>query len=64
MSCHSGGDSYSKYSRIMPGPQQAPTLSWTGEATYTIDGVDPDAGSNNTVFEFRVNFIDVNFEIL
>ncbi|MFW8602369.1 choice-of-anchor Q domain-containing protein [Desulfobacterota bacterium M19] len=39
---------------------QAPVLSWTGEAGYTTDGVSPDIGGNGASFVFRVSYIDSN----
>jgi len=36
----------------------APTLSWTGEANYISDGLDPETGYPNTDFVYRVNYTD------
>jgi len=35
-----------------------PTLSWTGEANYTSDGLDPETGYPNTDFVYRVKYTD------
>ncbi len=37
-----------------------PTLDWTGEAGFVIDGVAPDSGPGGTSFEFRVKYTDGN----
>jgi len=37
-----------------------PVLSWTGEAEYISDGVDPESGDSKTEFEFRVEYSDQN----
>lgn len=39
---------------------QAPTLSWTGESSYLVDGVQPDQGEQVDLFEFRVRYSDPN----
>jgi len=36
----------------------APTLSWTGEANYISDGLDPETGYPNTDFVYRVKYTD------
>jgi hypothetical protein len=36
----------------------APTLSWTGEANYTSDGLDPETGYPSTHFVYRVKYTD------
>lgn len=39
----------------------APDLNWTGELGFVTDGVSPDTGPENCrVFEFRVNYTDLN----
>ncbi|OGR01507.1 MAG: hypothetical protein A2511_02610 [Deltaproteobacteria bacterium RIFOXYD12_FULL_50_9] len=38
----------------------APTLSWTAEANYTNDGVDPNLGTDGGNYIFRVNYADSN----
>ena len=39
-----------------------PTLSWTGEADFTTDGVNPDSGNDGSVFEFRIDYTDLDNE--
>jgi hypothetical protein len=60
-SCHWAGGYY-KYDRTPPGPQQVPTLSWTGEANYTSDGIHPDSSPGGGYFVFRVDYTDANYE--
>ncbi|MCE5230204.1 Ig-like domain-containing protein [bacterium] len=38
----------------------APTLTWTGEANYTSDGLNPQTGSATTEFVFRVKYSDAD----
>ncbi len=57
--CHGDGQ---YYRLTTPDPPQAPTLAWTGEANYINDGANPDAVVNTSSVEFRVSYIDVNFE--
>jgi hypothetical protein len=38
----------------------APSLDWTGEANYTLDGVDPGSGVNGSNFTFRVEYTDTD----
>jgi len=35
-----------------------PTLSWTGETDYTLDGLNPESGYPNTDFVYRVKYRD------
>jgi hypothetical protein len=42
------------------GPNFAPTLSWTGDAGYDTEGVDPDKGAPGTTFNFKVLYRDAN----
>jgi immune inhibitor A len=35
-----------------------PSLSWTGEAGYTADGVSPEKGETTSTFTFRVSYAD------
>jgi len=37
-----------------------PTISWTGEIGYESDGVSPDTGYSNSVFEYRVMYADAD----
>jgi len=39
-----------------------PTLSWTGEADYISDGLNPEAGDPNTSFIYRVEYTDQDNE--
>lgn len=39
---------------------RAPTLSWTGEAGYTADGIDPQAGNTTAAFTYRVKYSDAD----
>ena len=39
-----------------------PILTWTGEAYFISDGVNPDTGGNGSAFEFRVNYTDLDNE--
>ncbi len=39
---------------------RAPTLSWTGEAGYTADGIDPQAGNTTAAFNYRVKYTDAD----
>ena len=46
-----------RYSRYVVA-NSVPTLQWTGEAGFTLDGVEPDSGLNSAEFEFRVTYAD------
>jgi len=39
-----------------------PSLDWTGEQFFTVDGVNPDVGGNGTNFTFRVEYTDPDDE--
>jgi len=39
-------------------PNAAPVLSWTGEAGYTSDGVEPGVGNSSTTFTYKVAYQD------
>ncbi|MDH4320554.1 MAG: hypothetical protein OEV73_03555 [Desulfobulbaceae bacterium] len=58
--CHGGN---LIYHRTPPAPQSAPTLAWTGEANYTVDGVEPESAVSGTSFYFRVKYTDVNYDL-
>ncbi|MBI5343567.1 MAG: hypothetical protein HZB63_09725 [Deltaproteobacteria bacterium] len=38
----------------------APVLSWTGEANYVTDGVNPNVGGSGATFTFRVKYTDAD----
>ncbi|PWI46270.1 hypothetical protein CEE45_17665 [Candidatus Heimdallarchaeota archaeon B3_Heim] len=42
------------------GSGSAPTLDWTGEVNYSLDGVNPDSAVSGTTFEFRVEYKDTD----
>ncbi|MFC1684226.1 right-handed parallel beta-helix repeat-containing protein [Pseudomonadota bacterium] len=61
--CHWGGSGgYQKFDRTPPGPQQVPTLDWTGEADYLADGVHPNSAVGGSNFVFRIDYTDGNGE--
>ncbi len=37
-----------------------PVLSWTGEANYESDGLNPESGNTSTAFIYRVKYVDEN----
>jgi len=37
-----------------------PTLSWTGEAGYAADGIDPQSGNTTAAFTYRVKYTDAD----
>lgn len=39
-------------------PNKAPVLSWLGSVGYEADGLDPEVGTPQTVFRFRVRYAD------
>ncbi|MEW6558142.1 MAG: hypothetical protein AB1349_12470, partial [Elusimicrobiota bacterium] len=38
----------------------SPTLSWTGEANYVSDGLDPETGVSTNTYTFRVKYTDAD----
>ncbi|MEK6646311.1 MAG: FlgD immunoglobulin-like domain containing protein [Candidatus Firestonebacteria bacterium] len=38
----------------------APTLSWTGEANYTSDGINPEIGNTSSTFIYRIKYTDTD----
>ncbi|MDD5687530.1 MAG: Ig-like domain-containing protein, partial [Elusimicrobia bacterium] len=38
----------------------APTISWTGETNYTSDGINPETGTTNTSYVYRVKYADAD----
>ncbi|MEW6607269.1 MAG: fibronectin type III domain-containing protein, partial [bacterium] len=47
---------------MAPGPivRSAPTLNWTYESGYLNDGLEPEAGTIQTIFTYRVNYTDLD----
>jgi len=43
-------------------PNNAPTLTFTGETNYENDGVHPDTGRQNSNFTFRIKYTDADNE--
>ncbi len=37
-----------------------PTLSWTGETSYTTDGLHPEEGDTSTTFVYRIKYTDTD----
>jgi len=38
--------------------RELPVLTWTGEAGYETDGISPDTGVQETLFQFRITYTD------
>ena len=38
----------------------SPSISWTGEANYTSDGMNPESGDTTTTFTWRVKYTDAD----
>jgi hypothetical protein len=47
-----------KYAKWVP--NNAPTLTWTGETNYTSDGLNPETGDTSTTFVYRVKYTDAD----
>jgi len=43
-----------------PPPNNPPSLSWTGETGYQNDGLEPESGTTETSFAYRVKYTDVD----
>jgi hypothetical protein len=37
-----------------------PTLTWTGEADYLSDGLYPESGYTDTIYNYRIKYVDVD----
>ncbi len=61
--CHGSPNIYKEYRAPFQNVEQIPILSWTGEFAYTTDGVNPDNGSAESAFQFRVDYTDLNNDI-
>ncbi len=48
---------------LATGPNTAPVLTWTGEPDFVTDGLHPETGLTDTLFEYRVNYIDVDGDL-
>ena len=59
-----GKDNIYGYGRLKlpppPPPPSPPLLSWTGEANYETDGLNPEKGKVSTSFVYRVEYTDEN----
>ena len=41
-------------------PNDPPSLAWTGEANFAMDGLDPESGTTATPFSYRIAYRDSN----
>jgi parallel beta-helix repeat protein/predicted outer membrane repeat protein len=51
-----GDEDIGAYEYQVAGGDAAPVLSWTGQADYVDDGVNPDSGAGGISYEFRVDY--------
>ena len=54
IACFDATNGAVKYAKLTGNP----TLSWTGEANYATDGINPESGTRATSFNFRVQYSD------
>jgi hypothetical protein len=45
---------------VQVGTNSSPKLSWTGEANYTSDGLNPETGNTSTTFVYRIKYTDAD----
>ncbi len=45
---------------VMLVANSVPTINWTGEAGYSVDGVAPDQATGGANFVFRLNYVDAD----
>lgn len=42
--------------------QHEPELNFTGEAGYVVDAIEPDSGTSQVIFEYKVQYSDADFD--